>query len=485
MNIETLEQVGMGIVKFQLETEPDDFYRRRSRFVEDLAIALHIQPEQIWITHIRPGCTIVVILLPLEVRKKLLSESRSDEKSPQILQLEQDYTISRTDFDDLIIGPYPESKLPIQQTGRRLTWLHLSDVHLRSKKGTKQWLQDQVTEELLNDLPDLLADRGLRPDLVFFTGDLAYSAQEDEYNVAKGFLTRLVEKLPMKPSFFFVPGNHDVNWDKIDNRQDRKIREKLVDDEAVVQHLIEEIDLDNGDWDNRLQRFENFFNFVKDVSGLNQPPINHKYFYTAEIKHLGLHLGIAGLNSAWLSTSKKGNKKSQPDPDLGNLLLGRPQVMTALEQLDKSHIRFALFHHPLASEWFKPFDAQMQKNKLPEFDFILSGHEHKAEALGMDIGFERTLYHLAAGALYDHPEYPNSFNVSTIDLDKGWFTIFFWSYHQKKSRWDIDTSVEFTRSGRIEFFLRPALRKRISDAIRPPGTEFDQRAMIARGRKES
>lgn len=478
MRTETLERAGVGIVKFQLETDPEDFYKVRAQFVEKLAVALGVEPEEIWITHIRPGCTILVILVPLEARQRLRSESMSGEKSLPLAELEQTYNISRTDFEDVIMGPYPETRLPVEQNGRTLTWLHLSDVHLRGTKGVKQWLQDQVTEELLNDLPNLLEDRGLRPDLVFFTGDLAFSAQESEYKVAKGFLSNLSEKLPVKPRFFLVPGNHDVNWNEVDDKGDRKLRQRLANDETVVQYLVEDVNANDGAWDKHFRRFENFFKFSREVSEFGQPDMNHKYFYTAQIEHLGLRLGIAGLNSAWLSTSKKSMKKGRPDLDLGNLVLGRPQAMTALKELDSTQIKFALFHHPLGSDWFKQFDAQMQKNKLTEFDFVLSGHEHKAEAIGRDLGFERTLYHLAAGALYEHPEYPNSFNAASIDLDKGLLTIFFWGYHKNRGRWDIDTSVEFTRSGRIEFLLRTALRKRLREALDPPA-EPDLRAMAA------
>jgi predicted MPP superfamily phosphohydrolase len=482
MRVETLEQAGVGIVKFQLETEPEDFNQVRAQFIEDLAVALSVNPEAIWITHIRPGCTILVVLVPLEARKKLLAESTSGEKSLQTQELEQAYSISRTEFEDRIVGPYPSTDLPVPQHGRMLTWLHLSDLHLRGQKSAKQWLQDQVTEELLNDLPNLLSDRGLRPDLVFFTGDVAFSAQESEYKTAKGFLSKLVTKLPIKPKFFFVPGNHDVEWDKVDSKDDRKLRQKLGSDESVVQYLVEDVDSNKGGWDKHLQRFENFFKFTRAVSEFGQPRMNNGYFYTVEMKHLGVRLGIAGLNSAWLSTSKKSAKKGGMDLDLGNLTLGRPQVVTALQQLESAQIKFALFHHPLASEWFKPFDALMQKNKLTEFDFILSGHEHKAEAIGRDLGFERTLYHLAAGALYEHSEYPNSFNAATIDLDKGLFTIFYWSYQQNRGKWDIDTSVEFTRSGRIEFLLRSALRKRLRKVLDPP-EEADLQAMAARAPK--
>jgi hypothetical protein len=50
-----------------------------------------------------------------------------------------------------------------------LTWLHLSDLHA----GRPQWDSGRVTETLVSDLRKL-AGEGLRPDLLFFTGDAAF-----------------------------------------------------------------------------------------------------------------------------------------------------------------------------------------------------------------------------------------------------------------------------------------------------------------------
>jgi 3',5'-cyclic AMP phosphodiesterase CpdA len=56
-----------------------------------------------------------------------------------------------------------------------LIWLHLSDLHA----GRPKWDAGRVTATLVADLKRL-AGQGLRPDLLFFTGDAAFGRGEKE-----------------------------------------------------------------------------------------------------------------------------------------------------------------------------------------------------------------------------------------------------------------------------------------------------------------
>ena len=99
-----------------------------------------------------------------------------------------------------------------------LTWLHLSDVHL--PPGTADTYQvDKVLKALIDTLKEQ-ATRGERPDVIFFTGDIAEKGKD--YAKAEKFFddlldaTGLTEQLGKKARqrLFVVPGNHDVDQDK-------------------------------------------------------------------------------------------------------------------------------------------------------------------------------------------------------------------------------------------------------------------------------
>ena len=54
---------------------------------------------------------------------------------------------------------------------KTVTWLHFSDMHLCQPKTG--WEASRILETLRVDL-DKMRDRGLLPDLIFFTGDAAF-----------------------------------------------------------------------------------------------------------------------------------------------------------------------------------------------------------------------------------------------------------------------------------------------------------------------
>ena len=105
-----------------------------------------------------------------------------------------------------------------------LTWLHLSDLH--ACKPRTGWDAKRVTDTLRTDLERMQNQHGLRPDLIFFTGDAAFGqignkrgeAIVDQFREAHDFLTAVREVFNPaidQRNVFLVPGNHDVNREKI------------------------------------------------------------------------------------------------------------------------------------------------------------------------------------------------------------------------------------------------------------------------------
>lgn len=54
----------------------------------------------------------------------------------------------------------------------KLSWLHLSDLHYGKPKDA--WDAEPILKNLIKDLKHLEKDHGLCPDLIFFSGDLAF-----------------------------------------------------------------------------------------------------------------------------------------------------------------------------------------------------------------------------------------------------------------------------------------------------------------------
>jgi len=56
-----------------------------------------------------------------------------------------------------------------------ITWLHLSDLHFRAEKQ-HTWDEDVVLRALLDDVRKQWG-KGLAPDLILVSGDVAFSGQ--------------------------------------------------------------------------------------------------------------------------------------------------------------------------------------------------------------------------------------------------------------------------------------------------------------------
>ncbi len=90
--------------------------------------------------------------------------------------------------------------------------IHLSDIHFSSESNSVQQKLEFLYHALKDDFSNCLVV------YVVVSGDIANYGKSQEYKVAKGFFTKLLELLLARYSstqfkFVFVPGNHDCNFD--------------------------------------------------------------------------------------------------------------------------------------------------------------------------------------------------------------------------------------------------------------------------------
>lgn len=105
--------------------------------------------------------------------------------------------------------------MPPNDQNRPIRILHLSDIHFRVDRG---WDADPVLRALARFIRTEV-ERGLVPDLVVISGDLAFSGVKDEYALARDWLDRelwpaLPDDLP-RDRLLLTPGNHDVDRTKV------------------------------------------------------------------------------------------------------------------------------------------------------------------------------------------------------------------------------------------------------------------------------
>jgi 3',5'-cyclic AMP phosphodiesterase CpdA len=92
-----------------------------------------------------------------------------------------------------------------------LTWLHLSDLHFR---GAETSVDRARFESMLLDMKECCSAECLELDAVFFTGDVVFSGQKEQYDGVGKWLDEILDVCGMtgrRDKLFIVPGNHDVD----------------------------------------------------------------------------------------------------------------------------------------------------------------------------------------------------------------------------------------------------------------------------------
>jgi len=99
-----------------------------------------------------------------------------------------------------------------------ITILHLSDIHFRKYQEEENKTFRQEVQKKLIDTVKAHTKKNDFPNFVAVTGDIAFSGKKTEYDEAWEFFKKLKPVLQPEPVYLVVPGNHDVNREKVRKR---------------------------------------------------------------------------------------------------------------------------------------------------------------------------------------------------------------------------------------------------------------------------
>lgn len=269
-------------------------------------------------------------------------------------------------------------------------------------------------------------DYGLHPDLVFFTGDIAYgqigSSSEgsitEQFSGASKFfegIRRSFDPVIAVENVFLVPGNHDVNRDCVTDDQTQWLASQK--DDSQINLLIQETSLQ---WRRYIERLHDYRHFLQEhFPHLLQDPDRLTYAIIREIQ--GVRVKIIGLNTAWSSCQ---------DGEKGKLWMGSHwQVENAVMSSGIADMTISLMHHP--SNWLVPCeDPRLNRELERDTDFSLHGHEHQEWVTEL-----RSHTRIAAGACYERSDRENGYNFVDVDLEKGTANVWLRRYHRQGAGW--------------------------------------------------
>lgn len=239
---------------------------------------------------------------------------------------------------------------------RTIRWLHLSDFHV----GKDDYAGRKLFEYIHTHVGERVRG-GFAPDLVFVSGDLANKGRTEEHSEFwLEFAVPLLDRTGLDESrLFVVPGNHDV-----ERGENPTIgRAQMV--EPASHHFDSTPEGQNlRRW--LLPRFESYL--AADVTGGADGLRAVEGSYATAIEIDGAQIGIAGVNTAWLSKDEEDKEKLTP---------GKALLEHALDALGEVEVKIVLGHHPIS--WFaeaqqKPVKALLAKHSA----LYLHGHLHYA-----------------------------------------------------------------------------------------------------------
>jgi predicted MPP superfamily phosphohydrolase/energy-coupling factor transporter ATP-binding protein EcfA2 len=331
---------------------------------------------------------------------------------------------------------------------KSLTWMHLSDLHVHGES----WQQDHVLDTLVRDLPKLLGDRELRPDLLFVTGDVAARGQRNEYDGAFIVLEQIAKLLGLdrRQHVFMVPGNHDVDRGRIGRLAKRDHGSLLELGSDELRDAVGELLGDAKDFARYGDRLTEWCAFTDKFLGPARSVSLDRPWRSDVVDVGGLKVGILSLCTAWASG---------PDDRKRSLILGERQIhdMLAETRDGGAQLTIALMHHPL--HWLHDGEHSAIRGRLErEVDVVLHGHVHDAHS-ALHVGAGSAHVEIGAGAAYaglgQDPHH--GFSVGHLDLAQGRLDVHCFTWSTRSGKWHADSGTPGTDDhGRVSFPFSPA-----------------------------
>jgi metallophosphoesterase superfamily enzyme len=277
--------------------------------------------------------------------------------------------------------------------------VHLSDLHAKEEQDEDHFGKKRVAESLVKDLREQTEEEPV--DLFVFSGDLAFDGTTGALETGKSVLLDPIRSIYPETPFILVPGNHDVDRQRVEDVEEQGLQAVLNSREAVQKRLA---DVDHAaaarkrltDWD----RFA--LEWDAKLEAIPVPPYGHRYELTCN----GLRVAIGAFDTAWRSQGGESDK--------GRLVLGADSVTPFLEAASDADVSVVTFHHPLG--WFAKFDGEAVDKKLQgSRALVLTGHEHAADPKLEQTPRGAALY-CACPSTYADVNHPNGYAIIDVDV---------------------------------------------------------------------
>lgn len=269
--------------------------------------------------------------------------------------------------------------------------LHLTDIHFKNGDNFDDKIDSLIKICNLNFC-------NCENIFIIVTGDIAYTGNFKEYELAFDFFENIKQAINSKNSveIMFVPGNHDCDFEKDSSARRMFLKhisyENLGDDNSIIDKCVE------------IQK--DFFDFI-DLFDLKYD--DSKLFCCKKVNMGEKKISFIGLNSAWMSSIHE---------IPGNLFFPLDVIKKRCDSL-LGDINIFFYHHPLA--WLTPnsntnnrTECQNYLNRVAQIQLV--GHEHESLLQGVD-NFEGNLSAVQYGAVFSSSQKFSGFSTLLLNTD--------------------------------------------------------------------
>ena len=286
----------------------------------------------------------------------------------------------------------------------RLQIIHLGDIHVGEDTNSLN-VHIKEMDSAINTIHE--SDE-ICNCVVVISGDIAYSGIDAEYQNAKNILNQILYMLCQryqkeKINVFCVPGNHDLNFKKI-NRDGTTPKGVQILEKAFDNQIIDSVVL------NDLEGMDSFFRFCTSYQCFDEGRLISKKILEIDSSKIGFVM----LNTA--PNSLLGGKQE----DMGMHYLSDMEI-NSIAKATEADINILIMHHSL--EWFSPSCKNQLRCAISEnYTLVLSGHEHISVGESRNINKTGNLQWIQGNALYDPSASENGFCIVDMNLNSNKIT---------------------------------------------------------------
>lgn len=340
--------------------------------------------------------------------------------------------------------------------------LHLSDIHFKTGHNIILNRSEKIFDSIKNEI------KGKDYFFIITSGDIAFSGQKEEYNIAKKFYTTLIEKISaytgLESKLLFVPGNHDCLFDK----DIEEIRTMIIEKFAKngLDHLNENLIT------KCCEPQKNYFDFVSEMYKISDSSLenadnilNHQLTQVVTFKIDNAIVKFNLYNTSWVSSIQE---------RIGTLRFPIQYMDSKIGQAE-SLISISVLHHPL--NWQTPeYSQNFLDFLLKTSDIIFTGHEHSPQATRRsDIDNEYNTIHIESPALQESDNPTSAFNIINLDIKKMEIQVVAFKYDEsvtnnyiRKESGDWKKIEKIKKLKSKDFQIKNEFRKKLED----PGAKY-------------